>query len=89
MDEVPFEEYLKNVERRVRELAETHPVIQRSKIMKCLTEKIFKIYQMHYMPQNFTFLKVIYKHFTTDQKVKMVEFIKHILGLVKIKVNQN
>ena len=77
--------YLKNVERRVRELAETHPVIQKIKNNEMLTEKdIQDLSDALYAPELYiseSNLQALYNR----PKGEMVEFIKHILGLVKIK----
>ncbi len=85
MNEVPIDEYMKNVERRVRELAETHPVIQKIKNNEPLTEKdIQDLADALYAPELYiseSNLQALYNR----PKGEMVEFIKHILGLVKIK----
>jgi type I restriction enzyme, R subunit len=85
MNEVPFEDYLKNVERRVRELAETHPVIQKIKNNEVLTEKdIQDLSDALYAPELYISEENLQSLYNKP-KGEIVEFIKHILGLVKLK----
>ena len=85
MKEVHVEVYQKNVERRVRELAETHPVIKKIKNNETLTEKdIQDLADALYSSELYISEETLQRIYNRP-KGEMVEFIKHILGIAKFK----
>ena len=88
MKEERVEVYQKKVERRVRELADSHPVIQKIKTNQALTEKdIESLAEALNAPELFISEEIlgrIYRRPTGE----VVEFIKHILGIEKLKEPQ-
>ena len=85
MKEVHVEVYQKNVERRVRELAETHPVIKKIKNNESLTEKdIQDLADALYSPELYISEEILQRVYNRP-KGEVVEFIKHILGITKLK----
>lgn len=88
MKEEQVEVYQKKVERRVRELADSHPVIQKIKTNQALTEKdIESLAEALYAPELFISEEILGRIYRRP-KGEVVEFIKHILGIKKLKEPQ-
>jgi len=85
MKEVHVEPYQKKVERRVRELAETHPIIKKIKNNEALTEKdIQDLADALYAPELYISEENLQRIYNRP-KGEVVEFIKNILGITKLK----
>ena len=85
MKEVHVETYQKKVEGRVRELAETHPIIKKIKNNEALTEKdIQDLADALYAPELYISEENLQRIYSRP-KGEVVEFIKHILGITKLK----
>ena len=89
MKEERVEVYQKKVERRVRELADSHPVIQKIKTNQALTEKdIESLAEALNAPELFISEEILGRIYGRP-KSEVVEFIKHILGIKKLKEPQD
>ena len=88
MKEERVEVYQKKVERRVRELADSHPVIQKIKTNQALIEKdIESLAEALNAPELFISEEILGRIYKRP-KGEVIEFIKHILGIKKLKEPQ-
>ena len=83
--EMPVETYKMKVERRVIELANSHPTVQKIKNNEELDEDdIVKLEESLYSPELYISEEQLRKAYNTPNG-EIVDFIKHILGLIKLR----